>query len=334
MKVCVLGCGDIARAAHGPALMRLRDEGLCQLAGCCARRIERAESYKNLFGFEHAYSDYSKMLNDLDPDVALILLPVKMIAEISVDVLEKGVPIITEKPPGTSVEETDMIASTAERTGLFNAVTFNRRFMPLVQMLKQNLENKRIDAVSLELCRWKRTGEDFTTTAIHGIDCLSFLVGAPYEEMRCRYQENDSRSNVNYLVSGSFKNGVLFDARFMPDAGAVTERISVFAEGYQYYLKLPVWSGTEYTNGFDFPGSLQCVYNQKTEYEISGDKLSGCLDGFVLNGFYTENKVLISALRDGKDSPHPVSSGRQAVEISALLRNRIEYKRWEVPNEK
>lgn len=329
IRICVIGCGDIAFAAHGPALSRLAGDGICKLAGCCARHIEKAELFRQRFGFEKAYSDYTRMLSEQKPDAVFVLMPVRLAADCAIDVMERGYPVIMEKPPGVSAEENDRIVEAAKRTGVFNAVTFNRRSMPLLLEAKKLLDGRQIDAVSLEMCRYKRTGEDFTTTAIHGIDCLSFLVGSGYKTVHCDYQSSPQRGNTNYYASGYFANGVHFDMRFVPDAGAVTERIAVYAQGYQLYCDLPVWSGTEYTEGFDCPGRLVAAGAQEKLADINGEEYSGCRDGFVLNGFYDEDKNILIALKEGNASPFPICTGHQSVEISELLRKGVKEYRWE-----
>lgn len=330
MRLCLIGCGDIANAAHGPALARLQREGLVELVGCCGRRLERAEAFAARFDFESAWCDYRRMLEELHPDAVMLMLPVQLTAEAAVEVMERGYPVIMEKPPGMNLEEVDRLAAVSRKRGLFNAVMFNRRSMPLLQQLKKQLPGYAVEAVSLEMCRYNRVGgEDFTTTIIHSIDCVSFLIGQPYAELQCCYDEHPSDGYTNYYISGRLKNGVHVDMRFLPAAGGVTERLAVYARDAQFYLDLPVWSGTDYTEGVDCPGHLLGVKAQERFLELDGETLSGCRDGFVLNGFYEEDKNLLCTCRDGLSTPHEIASGRQSVEIMLGLRERRQTMRWE-----
>ena len=264
MKVCLIGCGDIANAAHGPALAKLKKEGLVNLAGCCNRRVEKAETFKEKFGFESAWSDYREMLDAIHPNVVMVMLPVQTITQVAIDVMKRGYNIVMEKPPGVDVYETDLLSETAEKCGVFNAVMFNRRSMPLLGRLKEELINRQVDSVSLEMCRYNRKGgEDFTTTIIHSIDCVSYLVGQKYSELNFVYDEHPECGYTNYYVYGKLAGGTHVDMRFVPATGAVTERLAVYTPDAQFYLNLPVWSGTEYTEGFDCPGYLVGVEEQK-----------------------------------------------------------------------
>lgn len=331
MKVCLIGCGDIANAAHGPALARLKQEGKAELAGCCNRTIKKAEAFKEKFGFDSAWSDYHDMLDALHPEVVFVLLPVNRIAAAAADIMKMGYPLIMEKPPGLDTAETDMLINTAKEFNAFNAVMFNRRSMPLLVRLKEELQGRAIDSITLEMCRFNRAnGEDFTTTAIHGIDCVSYLAGQKYRDLSFFYDEHTEAGYTNYHIHGQLAGGTRVDMHFMPVAGAVTERLTVYVHNAQYYLNLPVWSGTEYTNGFDHPGHLTGASGQMPVLDIDGREYSNTDEGFVLNGFYDEDRLLLDAIRNGKPSPHEIKTGRQSVEIMLAMRKRIPHMNWEV----
>ena len=61
-------------------------------------------------------------------------------------------------------------------------VAFNRRYTPLVVELKRRLAGATIQHIDCQFYRVGRTGSDFTTTAIHGIDTVRFLAGC---DLRC-----------------------------------------------------------------------------------------------------------------------------------------------------
>lgn len=321
IRICLIGCGSIAFAAHGPALSRLQAEDAVELAACCDTDIAKAESFRQKFGFIRTCRDYEQMLDTEKPNAVFTLLPVRYNAAYSIRTLEMGYPVIMEKPPGVNAVETHAIMAAAQERNLYHAVLFNRRSMPLVNLLKEKLTGEQIEAVSLEMCRKGRSDEDFTTTAVHGIDCLRSLFGE-YHELSFDYQEDTVRGNVNYYACGNFENGVHVDMRFLPCAGAVTERIVVYAAGKQFYLNLPVWSGTTYVRGFDFPGSLVCAEKERESLRITGSELSNSEDGFVLNGFYEEDKRVLAAIETGDPAEFPVSVFLQSVDISHKMRDR------------
>ena len=332
MKVCLVGCGSIAQSAHGPALQRLQKEGLITLSACCDVDKERARSFCNQFGFGRYYDDHLQMLELEQPDAVFSLLPVRYNAACAVSILEHGCAMIMEKPPGINNTEADSIIRAAQAKNAYHAVLFNRRSMPLVLEAKRLLEGETIEAISLEMCREGRRNEDFTTTAIHGIDCIRFLMDRDFEVLDFHYQEDQQAQNTNFYISGWFSDNIHVDMRFLPCAGAVTERICIYTKGKQFYLNLPVWSGTTYVPGFDQPGTLTVAQNESILLQVTGPELSGCQDGYVLNGFYDEDRIVLQEAISGRETQFSVADSLQSVDVATAMRNRKKTYRKDLPD--
>ena len=77
MRLCLIGCGEHARAVHGPAQARCARErpGLV-LAACCDLDRARAESHAADVGFARAYTDPRAMLEAETPDAVAVVVPV------------------------------------------------------------------------------------------------------------------------------------------------------------------------------------------------------------------------------------------------------------------
>ncbi|MGE5124957.1 MAG: Gfo/Idh/MocA family oxidoreductase, partial [Betaproteobacteria bacterium] len=100
MKLCQIGCGEHARVAHGPAQARLaRERASLVLAACCDTDAARAEAFRLAFGYAHAFSDAAAMLDAEQPDAVVVVVPVERTVSIGSLVLERGVPLLLEKPP-------------------------------------------------------------------------------------------------------------------------------------------------------------------------------------------------------------------------------------------
>lgn len=322
MKICLIGCGSIAWAAHGPALCRIQRDGKAELLACCDMDTSRAEDFRKRFGFHRAYSNHLTMLEREKPDLVFCLLPVALNAACAISVLERGYGVAMEKPPGINIEEACAIDQAMRQNNAYHAVLFNRRSMPLVLKAKELLSGEKIEAISLEMCRENRMNEDFTTTAIHGIDCVRFLVGKDYESLIFHYQEHGDERYANFYAFGRFLGGIYVDMRFLPCAGAVTERISIYTKGKQFYLELPVWSGTTYVPGFDQPGRLVVAQQERQILCVTGAELSGCEDGFVLNGFYGEDCIVLKEAQAGSATGFSVLDSLQSVDIATAMRER------------
>ena len=183
-KICVIGCGAMAKSGHGPAFKKYAQEyNDTLLAGCCDIKREAAEEFAATFGFSRAYTDYRVMLDEVKPDVVSLLSPVELTSELAVSVLKLGYPLILEKPPGRNREEILAIDRAAREAGVSVRTAFNRRYTPLVQKLKELLADEKIMNITYQMYRRGRSEPDFSTTSIHAIDAVSFVGGGKYKNV-------------------------------------------------------------------------------------------------------------------------------------------------------
>src|SRR3989304_5938168 len=135
MRLCQIGCGEHARVAHGPAQARYASThpGI-ELAACCDLDLGRASSYARDFGFARHHTDALAMLETERPDAVVLVVPDPLPGDLGCPVLERGLPLLLEKPPGRTLAEVDRLIAAAEsrRPAAPPPVAFNRRFVPLV----------------------------------------------------------------------------------------------------------------------------------------------------------------------------------------------------------
>ncbi len=230
MKLCQIGCGEHARVAHGPSQARCaRERGDLVLAGCCDLDPERAESFRREFGYARAFTDPAAMLEAERPDAVVAVVPVERTVAVGSMVLERGLPLLLEKPPGETVAEVDRLIAAADRGGrtVPHQVAFNRRFAPLVRELRRRIEEAGpLQHLHYEMTRVERRDPDFSTTAIHGLDAVRYLAGCDYAEARFRYREMPElgRGVANILVDAVMTSGATAHLAFCPVAGVLVER--------------------------------------------------------------------------------------------------------------
>src|SRR5262245_25271328 len=102
IRVGILGCGGIARAAHVPSLARERDVAITALADQDAANLAAA---RTLAPRAHATADYRDVLAAADVDAVIIALPPALHADAAVAALETGKHVYVEKPLATSLAD-------------------------------------------------------------------------------------------------------------------------------------------------------------------------------------------------------------------------------------
>ena len=317
-KICIIGCGHMARNGHGFALKRYA-ETYCDtvLAACCDVDITRAEYFKEQFGFKKAYTDYKLMLNKEKPDAVCLISPVDKTAEMAIQILKMGYPLFLEKPPGKNTDETKQLIKVAEESGVTVRVAFNRRYTPLLITLKEFTKSEKIRNITYQMYRKDRRDDDFSTTTIHAIDAVKFIAESDYSRVDFTYQhlDNEAENVVNIYLNGILESGAVAQLSLVAMGGTVAERISVNTDMATYFVELPFWSNP------DSPGKLTRLVGNTVTSTILGDNLIDSTEMFLESGFYEENRSFFEAVKQG-DKTEDVSSGLQSVELADFIRKR------------
>ncbi len=329
-KLCIVGCGSLSKSAHGPSFRQYASlHADVVLAGCCDVQAERAEVYRRTFGFARAYTDFREMLDKEKPAAVCLMAPVELTCELSCAIMERGYPLLMEKPPGLDGAECRRMIAAAERAGVPNQVSFNRRYCPLVVELKRQLAEfspEDIQDIRYDFFRIGRRDPDFSTTAIHGIDTVKFLAGSDYRRVRFTYREfPDLGPNVaNIFLECEFASGATAHLNFCPNTGVLIERATVALLDHTFLLNVPIWAA------YDSPGRLLHLQRGKTVADIAGNSVCDANQMHIASGFYGEDASFLNDLRAKRRPVGDIASGLQSVEIAECIRKRLsEYVRKE-----
>jgi len=326
-KICVIGCGEIARGFHGPVYKRYAEDNLGQveLVACSSRRIENARKFAVEFGFLHAYDNYVKMLDIEQPDVVCLNVPPSEICTITCDVLKRRIPILLEKPPGLTTAEIDLMIEEAEKGNVPNQVAFNRRYMPLViwlnKMIQQEFNIKQLQSVGFEMTRIDRREADFSTTAIHGIDLLRMITNSDYLRASFDYQELSQigQGIANYFIEAEFSSGIHGQLSFYPLTGKIREHLLInLFNNISFELDLPIWSIKGHS------GLLKVYQNDNLIRQWTSNDLSNLetATDWWINGFWNEDVSFFESIRHGRYPEIDLRLARQSVVIMEKIRDR------------
>jgi predicted dehydrogenase len=308
--------------AHGPAQARSAAERSdLVLAACCDLDAARGESFRGQFGFARSYRDAEAMLEAERPDAVVVVVPVERTVDVGVMVLERGIPLLLEKPPGTRVADVDRLSAAAERAGraVPHQVAFNRRYAPLIRELRRRIEAAGpVQHLHYEMIRVERRDADFSTTAIHGLDAVRFLAGCDYAEARFRYRELPELGPgvADILVDAVMASGATAHLAFCPVAGVLVERAAVHSHGQTLFLHVPMWSGV------DSPGRLWHFVGGALRDDVSGERVGDGTALFESGGFYGETVAFLDDLKAGRAPSPSLREARQSVQIAEHVRER------------
>lgn len=139
LKVGIIGTGGIAKS-HLRTYLQQPDVEI--VAG--ADLIEgKAEAFFKEFNVEGAkcYTDYKKMLDEVEMDVISVCTYNCTHAECTIAALDKGINVILEKPMCVTTEEAVEIIRAEKRSGKILSMGFQPRFDANMQMIKKIVQS-------------------------------------------------------------------------------------------------------------------------------------------------------------------------------------------------
>jgi predicted dehydrogenase len=144
MRIAVIGCGAIADSFHIPALRRLDDQGVTLVL--VDPTHDRAEALARKHGVASTARSHSEVKGTID--AAIIASPHHTHIPIAMDLLEAGVPVLCEKPLGTTAEEVRRLAESSGRLRVPVAVNHTRRFIPACREIRRLVQSGAVGEVT------------------------------------------------------------------------------------------------------------------------------------------------------------------------------------------
>jgi predicted dehydrogenase len=183
-RLAVAGYGSIA-ARHLEAFRALGVEA----AAACNRSAEGRRRALDDGGFRRTYASAAEMVESERPDGVLVSASVLSQFELARELIPLGVPLLVEKPPGTSAAEAQELArlAAAHRTPVM--VALNRRFYSVLQRALAAVGGR--EALTRVEVDWSEDPEKMAraghpaevlprlvfANSLHGLDLITWLAG-------------------------------------------------------------------------------------------------------------------------------------------------------------
>ena len=193
LRHVIIGVGAGIFKAHQPALS-LPDVNLVAVSDI-NEAVGRSRAVELGCAF---YTDARRMLAEMQPDVAVILTPHPLHAELAILCMEAGCHVLVEKPMATQVADADAMIATATRQQRRLEVVFQQRFRPEVRAARKLIQEGRLGHIQhvemtvmwlrsnayYQLAPWRGTwrgegGGVLMNQAAHNLDLVCYLAGMP-----------------------------------------------------------------------------------------------------------------------------------------------------------
>ena len=203
LRVAVIGVGSMGRN-HARVYADLPDVTLVAVAD--PSPASAAQAARQFGGT--AYTDYLAMLDAEQPDAVTIAVPTSEHLAVALQVIERGIHVLIEKPIAHTVEEARRIIAAAARAGVRLMVGHIERFNPAVIALKDRLRSGELGRVFQIDARRQgpfparvRDVGVAIDLAVHDLDLMRYITGAEVQRV---YAETERRIHTTQedLISG------------------------------------------------------------------------------------------------------------------------------------
>jgi UDP-N-acetylglucosamine 3-dehydrogenase len=255
IRIAIIGSGHRGWA-HLAILRSLPQYEVVAIADPTPANLDRGAS---LAPHAKTYSDYKKLLSERnDIDAVVVITPSFLHAEVTVAALNRGLPVLCEKPMATTVEDANGMLEASRRSGKLLYIGFQKRLLPTTAKMKELAavgEIGTIQFVSGNLFRgdwnpesWKYTdpktgaatnwrfltlteGSALLEDGIHEIDSLHWMINAPVARVMASGGNNvfKQRETIDHAaVIIEYESGVKLSFDFSllaPNAGPGSRRM-------------------------------------------------------------------------------------------------------------
>ncbi len=117
LRIGVIGCGGLARGAHIPSLMAMKEKDNVEIVSVCDVYRRNLDAGVQLTSAK-PFTDYRAILDQKDIDYVLIATPEHWHAKMTIDAADAGKHIYCEKPMTWSIEQGKKVVSKIRQTGV------------------------------------------------------------------------------------------------------------------------------------------------------------------------------------------------------------------------
>lgn len=327
MKYALIGCGRIA-VNH----MKAAINNELEIVAVCDVLEEKMEELLAKYGLEKdesikRYTDYKKMVEEMQPELASIATESGLHAEIALYCIEKGVNLIIEKPMAMSIEDANKIIDLAEKKNVKVSACHQNRFNVAIQKLRKAVESGRFGKLShgsihvrwnrnagyYEQAPWRGTWEQdggaLMNQCIHGIDLLRWMMGDEIEEIygatRQQFHDYLEAEDVGMAVI-KFKNGAI---------GTIEGTTNVFPKNLEETLYIFGENGTVKIGGTSTNNIDVWDFAVETEEDQENKGLEEETSNVYGNGHTSLFADVMDAIENDRKPYVDAVAGRNALEV-------------------
>jgi myo-inositol 2-dehydrogenase/D-chiro-inositol 1-dehydrogenase len=324
----LIGCGNIARSAHLPAMARLADR--VRLVAAADANLAAAQAAAAPWDAA-AYDDYRALLERRDVEAVLIATPEFLHAEQVIAAAEAGRHVLCEKPMCRSLDEADRMLAACRSAGVVLLIGHSRRFTRRYMEVRRALDEGAIGEVrllrenerrtSMHMARMGQAGTRWTpqhwtgnpdlgmgvmlSHGIHEVDLLRWFAGAEVARVYAEHAvTGEGNIGVPDLISFvlHFANGAI-------GGGEISYHPPASYPAY-HQLELYGTAGAIRARDHELVGAMA--------YDAAGAHFPGSYDLLLhdVSAYVRQLAEFADAIREGRDACMAPTEARAALAVA------------------
>ena len=196
------------------------------------------------------YATVAEMVDSGDVDAVIVAAPAHLNGDVAMQAIERGVPVLVEKPPALSVRGVSELKEVADRTGSKVMVAFNRRFNPYIRaaidLIAETGELRQIVA------EFHKDIHEFTDdpriaramfdlmlleSPIHSADIVTHFANAPVRNVNAIVKRTTGPHRDVHAALIEFENEVVCQFTAAYTSGGRLERYELHGDYVSVYLE-------------------------------------------------------------------------------------------------
>lgn len=236
LRVGIIGTGWIAEKAA----ITLNGADSCEALAVGSRSQEKAEAFASKWGIAKAYGSYRELIDDPDVDLVYVGTPHSHHFDVTKEALLAGKPCLVEKAFMANYRQAKEIVDLAHERKVFLAEAIWTRYQPVVEMVRQLIEDGRIGVPRLltatlgysmgekpRIMRPDLCGGALLDLGVYALNFVRMFFPADIVSMESQCVKSDTGMDLTNAISLVLSDGML--CNLQSSAACVGDNIGVIA---------------------------------------------------------------------------------------------------------
>ncbi len=327
VRLALLGCGEVSRAKHLPALMRIPE---VEVVAVCDVDGGRCRAVADKFGISRHSTDSAEIFAMKDVDAVGVCTNPSSHSALAIAAMRAGKAVYVEKPLALTLAECERMVDESEQACVTAMTGFHMRFHRLVAQAREKLTQGAVGPVQSirvvwhsprgdrNIAPWKvrrdQGGGALTEIAVHHFDLVRFLLGGNFETVQAM-SRNGVRDDESGVIVARMSDGTLVSGEFSERS---PHEIEIVISGLAGIMRIDClkFDGLDIRGSNEVPGAPSWRLRALTGFASSlpaGVKTLRC-GGDYLISYETAWRHFLQCVRNGTRPSCTFEDGLRAVE--------------------